>query len=94
MQYGVFVEVDNSGEDRDDRIAGLREQLAPAMKQTAGFQSGVFASNDATGTGIMLIVYDTEASATTVAGRMVVGAQPRPGVTIKRVEVIEVIASV
>ena len=91
--FAVFVEVDNSGEARDDRVKGLREELAPAMKQTPGFQSGVFASNDSAGAGIMLVVYDTRDNAAAVAGRLSVGAQPRPGVTIKRVEVVEVIAT-
>jgi hypothetical protein len=91
--FAVFVEVDNSGEPRDDRVTGLREELAPAMKQTLGFQSGVFASNDSAGVGMMLVVYDTRQNAAAVAGRLFVGAQPRPGVTIKRVEVVEVIAT-
>jgi hypothetical protein len=43
MTFAVFVEVDNNGEDRDDRVKGLREELAPGMKQTPGFQSGAFA---------------------------------------------------
>ena len=49
MVFGVLVEVDNSGEARDARIKGLREELAPAMKQTPGFQSGVFATNARSG---------------------------------------------
>jgi hypothetical protein len=32
-------------------VKGLREELAPAMKQTPGFQSGVFESNDSVGVG-------------------------------------------
>ncbi len=91
--FAVLVEVDNGGEDRDSRVKGLREELAPAMKMTPGFQSGVFASNDSAGVGMMLVVYDTRENAATVAGRMSVGAQPRPGVTVKRVEVVEVIAT-
>jgi hypothetical protein len=91
--YAVLVEVDNGGEDRDDRIKGLREQLAPAMKATAGFVSGLFASRDETSNGLMVVVYETAAQANAVAGRLVVGAEPRPGVTITRVEVFEVAAT-
>jgi hypothetical protein len=36
--YAVLVEVDNSGEDRESRMRGLREELAPAMRQTRGFR--------------------------------------------------------
>jgi hypothetical protein len=91
--FAVFVEVDNSGEERDDRLRGLREELAPAMKQTPGFQSGIFASNDAAGTGFMVVVYDSRDNAEAVAERINVGSQPRQGVTVKRVEVFEVAAT-
>ena len=94
MLYGVFVEVDNSGEAREDRIRGLREELAPAMKQTPGFQSGIFATDDPQGVGIMLVVYETREQAEAIAGRLQAGASPRPGVTIKRVRVVEVPASI
>jgi hypothetical protein len=94
LMFAVFVEVDNSGESREDRFRGLREDLAPAMKLTPGFQSGVFASNEEAHTGLMLVVYDSEANARAVASRIAVGTSPRPGVTITRVEVIEVAASV
>ena len=93
VMFGVLVEVDNSGEDRDARIKGLREELAPAMKQTPGFQSGVFATNDSSGTGLMLVVYETRGQADAIVGRLQVGMSPRPGVTITRVEVIEVVAT-
>jgi len=66
--FAVLVEVDNSDEDPEARVRGLREELAPAMKQTPGFQSGVFASNNA-GLGLMLVVYDSREHADAVAGR-------------------------
>ena len=94
MLCGVFVEVDNSGEAREDRIRGLREELAPAMKQTPGFHSGVFATNDPAGTGFMVAVYETREQAEAVGGRLQVGMTPRPGVTITRIEVVEVVASI
>jgi len=94
MLYGLFVEVDNSGEPREDRIRGLREELAPAMKQTPGFQSGVFATNDAAGTGFMVAVYETREQAEAVGGRLQVGTSPRPGVSITRIEIVEVVAAI
>jgi len=90
--FAVLVEVDNSGEDRESRFRGLREDLAPAMKQSPGFVSGVFASNEPAATGLMLVVYETEAHARGLAERVEVGSHPRPGVTVMRVEVFEVAA--
>jgi hypothetical protein len=91
--FGVFVEVDNRDEDRDDRMRGLREELAPAMKLTPGFVSGVFATNDPDGTGMMLLVYDSRPNAEAIAGSIELGSHPRPGVTVIRVDVVEVAAT-
>lgn len=91
--FAVFVEVDNSGEDRESRFTGLREELAPATKLTPGFVSGVFGSNESAGTGLMLVVYDTEEHARAIAHPIEVGSHPRPGVTVTRVEVVEVAAT-
>lgn len=90
--FAALVEVDNSGEDRESRFRGLREELAPAMKQTPGFVSGVFASNEATANGLMVIVYAEESQARALADRIEPGSHPRPGVTVTRVEVFEVAA--
>ncbi len=91
--HALLVEVDNSGEDAAARVKGLREELAPAMKQTLGFVSGVFGSDDAAGAGYMLVVYETRENAEAVGGRLAVGMSPRPGVTITRVAAFEVIAT-
>ena len=91
--FAVYVEVDNRGESRDDRFRGLREEVAPAMKQSAGEESGIFASDETNHVGYMVLVYDTREHAGAVAGRIVVGSSPRPGVTVKRIIVAEVAAS-
>jgi len=91
--FAIFVEVDNSGEEREARIRGLREELAPAMKQTPGFQSAIFATNDPAGAGFMVVVYDSRENADAVAKVIEIGGHPRPGVTVKRVEVFEVVAT-
>jgi len=90
--FAVLVEVDNSGEDPEARARGLREELAPAMKQTPGFVSGIFAS-DEDGLGLMLVVYDSREHADAVAGRLAIGMSTRPGVTITRVQLAEVLAT-
>lgn len=92
--YMVLVEVDNSGESREDRFRGLREELAPAMQQTPGFRSGVFSSDEDAHRGFMVLVYETRQNAESVAGRIAVGSSPREGVTVLRVVVAEVAAAV
>ena len=91
--FAVYVEVDNSGEEREARFRGLRDELAPAMKQTPGFQSGVFASNEEKHMGFMVVVYDTLENAKRIASGITVGSSPREGVTVTRVEVAEVAAT-
>ena len=91
--YAVFVEVDNSGEDRESRMRGLREDLAPAMRQTPGFRSGVFAVNEPAHTGFMVLVYETREHAEAIASRIIVGSHRRDGVTVLRPEVAEVAAT-
>ncbi len=41
----------------------------------------------------MLVVYKTRGEADAIAGRLQVGMSPRPGVTITRVELMEVVAT-
>ena len=72
--FAALVEVDNSGEDRESRFRGLREELAPAMKQTPGSVSDVFASNEATANGLMVIVYAEESQARALAGAIILAA--------------------
>ncbi len=42
MSYAAVVSVDNHREDPDAGRRGLRDELAPAMKQFPGFESGLF----------------------------------------------------
>ena len=41
----------------------------------------------------MLVVYDSRERADAVAGRLAIGMSPRPGVTITRVQLAEVLAT-
>ena len=93
MPFAVIIEVDNSGEDPEEGRRGLREELAPAMKQLAGFQSGLFMTAYERGLGVGVIVFDQRDQAEQLAAGVAVGAEIRAGVRVKRTEVLEVSAS-
>lgn len=91
--FAVFVEVDNSGEDPDEGRRGLREELAPAMRQIPGFSSGLFLTAYERGVGMGVVVLDTREQANQVARGFTVGVEMRPGVKVLRTEVLEVSAT-
>ena len=91
--YAVVVEVDNRGEDPEEGKKGLREELAPAIKQFPGFRSGLFLTAHQRGLGVGVVVVDTSEQAEQLAAGFAVGATIRPGVTVVRTEVLEVAAS-
>jgi hypothetical protein len=90
MPYALFVEVDNSREDPDTGRAGLRDELAPALKAMPGFISTVLMTAYERGVGMAVIVFDTKEHAEALAAGLVVGAELRPGVIVQRVELLEV----
>ena len=89
--YAVIVEVDTSGAEREESLRALREEIVPAIRQAPGFQSGTWARHPTEDKGLSLVVFDTEENAQGTANRFAVGANPRPGVTIERSEVREVV---
>jgi hypothetical protein len=91
--FAVVVEVDNSGEDADEGRRGLREELAPAMRQLPGFRSGLFLAAHERGLGVGVVVLDTRGQAEQLAAGFAPGAQIRPGVRVVRTEVLEVAAT-
>ena len=94
MPFAVIIEVDNSGEDPEEGRRSLREELAPAMKQLAGFQSGLFMTAYERGLGVGVVVFDERDQAEQLAAGVAVGSEIRAGVSVKRTEVLEVSASV
>jgi hypothetical protein len=93
MEYALVVEVDNSGEDPDEGRRGLREELAPAVQQFPGFQSGMFLTNYDEGRGIGVVVFSTKEQALQIAGGFAVGRELRSGVKVTRTDVLEVSAT-
>ena len=91
--YAVLVEVENSGEDPDEGRRGLRDELAPAMKQLPGFESGLFMTAHERGLGVGVVVFSSREHADQVAERFPPGAQMRVGVTVVRTAVLEVAAT-
>ena len=91
--FAVVVEVDNSGEDPEEGKRGLRDELAPAIRQFPGFRSGLFMTAHERGLGVGVVVVEDRARADQLAGGFAVGATIRPGVTVVRTEVLEVAAS-
>jgi hypothetical protein len=91
--FAVFVEVDNRGEDPDDGRRGLKEDLAPAMRQVPGFVSGLFMTAYDRGLGVGVVLLATREQANQLACGFAVGSEIRPGVKVVRTEVLEVSAT-
>jgi hypothetical protein len=93
--YALFLEVDAD----ESHIEAAREFIpksAVPMAQTAGAKAGYWLAPQ-NGRGVNVLVFAAEDEARAVAARFEVGKPPMPdapgGVTVKTVEVREVIAS-
>ena len=93
MAFAVVIEVDNSGEDPAEGRRGLREELAPVLRGLPGFQSAQLMAAHERGLGLACVVLETREQADQLADWFTLGAVIRPGVTVVRNEVIEVVAS-
>lgn len=91
--YAVLIEVNVSDVERDEGLHGLREQIVPAISKLPGFQTGVWLPGNADGRGLSLTVWDSEATARTMADRFGPGSSPQAGAAIERCEVREVAAT-
>ena len=94
--YAVFTEVNADG----SQIEAAREflpQRAAQMARDFGAKGGYWLAPEA-GRGVSIVVFETEAEARNAAGNLRVGERPAPespeGVTVKAVEVREVLAAV
>jgi hypothetical protein len=94
--YAVFLEVNAEDSVADAARAFLSERVVPAVRE-AGAQAGYWlAPQD--GRGVAVVVFETEEAARQEAAMFRVGESPMPGspegVTLKTVEVREVLAAV
>jgi hypothetical protein len=94
--YALFVEVNAQDEHTETARKVLPEVAAPGARQ-AGAKGGYWLA-PVDGRGVSVVVFDSEDEARQAAQRLQVGQPPMPeapeGVTVRTVEVREVLASV
>ena len=94
--YGLFVEVNADESRKAEAREYLNSVIAPSAR-AAGAKAGFWLAPTG-GRGVSMTVYETEEEARQVASRFQVGQRPSDeapeGVTVRTVEVIEVLASV
>lgn len=93
--HAVFIEVDNDGSSNNDEVRTALEQGAVPRMRAVGAR-GAFWLAPAGGRGVSVVVFDSEAEATTAAADLHVGERPAgapEGITFRTVEVREVLAS-
>jgi hypothetical protein len=94
--HAVFTEV-NADEAAIATAREILPQVAVPRAQEAGARGGYWLAPQ-NGRGVAVVVFDTEDAARAAAGRFEVGQPPFPGapagVTVKTVEVREVLASI
>jgi hypothetical protein len=91
--YAVLIEVDVSGVDPDQGLTALREQIVPAIKTMAGFQSGTWLPGNEDDKGLSFTLWDSEANANVMADRFGIGSNPAMSAIVARCEVREVAAT-
>ena len=94
--YAVFTEV-NADEAHIEAARGFLAQNAVPGARAGGAKGGYWLAPE-NGRGVAIVVFETEEEARTAAARFQVGEPPMPGapegVTIRTVEVREVLAAV
>lgn len=94
--YAVFTEVNAKDSDAEPGREFLRQNAVPGAR-SAGAKGGYWLAPQ-NGRGVAVVVFETEEDARKVADMFRVGEPPMPGapegITVKTVEVREVLASV
>lgn len=90
--HAVLIEVDVTGVDREAGLAGLREQIVPAITRLPGFKSGTWLTGNNEDRALSLTVWETEENAELMAERFGIGSSPQMTATISRCEIREVAA--
>jgi hypothetical protein len=92
--YAVFTEVNASEADIEAGREFLSQRAVPAARER-GAKGGYWLAPQG-GRGVAMVIYETEGDAQEAAAMFRVGEPPMPGapVTLKTVEVREVLAAV
>ena len=86
--HAVVVRVSLSDDD-EASLKQLREEVVPRVSQAPGFSTGYWVRLEGEREGSSVVVFDSEENARSAADRF----QPPEGVTIKSIEVGEVVAN-
>jgi len=84
----LMVTLDNF----DAAVSKLREEVIPAVQQAPGLLAGYWTRKDDSGIG--MIVFESEEAANAASEQAEAAANADPNVTLKSVDVREVVASV
>ena len=93
--FAVFVEVDTGNADMDAAIANLKQNVIPQVRE-AGARAGYWLDSTGGSRRVAIMVFDSEEAARAQANGLKVGEAPPgapEGLTIRTVEVSEVVAS-
>jgi hypothetical protein len=94
--YAIFVEAEvNADVPRDEQVGQRLQETVVPMARDGGARAGYWLRSQ-DGRGVAVVVYDSEEAARRQADQLKVGEAPPgapPGVTLRTVEVREVLAS-
>jgi hypothetical protein len=93
VAHAALITVDNRGEDPEEGRRGLREELAPALRELQGFRSVLLMTAYERGRGLGVVVLETKEQAEQLVEAFAVGSAIHPGVTVTAAEVMEVPAT-
>jgi hypothetical protein len=95
--YAVLVQVDIDDAASEAARAHLNQNVIPTVRERGDAKAGYWLE-PADGHGLAILVFDTEEAARGFTGQIQVGQKPAPtapdGVTVRSVDVREVIASI
>ena len=93
VRYATLIEVDNSREDPKAGRAGLRDELAPALRSMPGFVSALLLTAYERGRGVAVVVFETRDQAQRPIGAIGEGHEIRAGVVVTDTDILEVTAA-
>ncbi len=93
--FAVLIEVDTDGADMEAALKNLQQNVIPRIRE-AGARAGYWLDSAGGSRRVSMLVFDSEDAARAQANSLKVGETPPgapEGLTIRSVEVSEVIAS-